>query len=94
VYEEGNLLTGRSEPHANIPFLVEVWAATRETLVPKEDHVVYPVDIVSSGFTINRSPAIVDTRCYRDGRSRLATFGLGFEYIRLDIPQGAFAFAV
>jgi hypothetical protein len=92
VYEEGSFATGRSEPHANIPFLAEVWAATCETLDSRDDDDVYPVRVV--GFTINRSPAIVDSHCYRNGRSRSASLRLGSEYIRLDIPQGAFAFAV
>jgi DNA topoisomerase VI subunit B len=94
VHEEGSFVTGRSEPHATIPFLVEVWAATCETPDLRDDDNVYPVEVVSSGFTINRSPAIVDSRCYRNGRSRSANLWLGSESIRLDIPQGAFAFAV
>jgi DNA topoisomerase VI subunit B len=36
VYEEGSFVTGRSEPHATIPFLVEVWAANaRDTCTPR-----------------------------------------------------------
>jgi hypothetical protein len=94
AYEEGSFVTGRSEPHATIPFLVEVWAATCETLNPRNDDDVYPVEVVSSGFTINRSPAIVDSFSYRNGRSRSANLRLGSEFIRLDIPQGAFEFAI
>ena len=94
VYEEGSFVTGRSEPHATIPFLVEAWAATCQTPDSRDDDDVYPVDVVSSGFTINRSPAIVDSFSSRNGRSRLANLRLGSEFIRLDIPQGAFDFAV
>jgi hypothetical protein len=94
VYEEGSFETGRSQPHANIPFLVEVWAATRQTLDPADNDDIYPVEIVSGGFTINRSPAVVTSFSYRDGRSRSSSLRIGSESVRFDIPQGAFDFAV
>jgi hypothetical protein len=94
AYEQESFVIGRSEPHATIPFLVEAWAATRETLHPKDTDDIYPVEIVSGGFTINRSPAIVRCSSKRDGRSRLVELKLGEQLVYLDIPQGAFGFAV
>jgi hypothetical protein len=91
--EEGELLVGRSDPRATIPFIIEVWAATREPAdfaANQRDY--YPIDIL--GATINRSPAIINLHAYRDGRSRSANVSIGSESIRLDVPQGAFDFAL
>jgi DNA topoisomerase VI subunit B len=93
AFEEGTFTTGRAEPYAKIPFLVEVWTAT--CALPDDGQCgrdLYPVDII--GCTINRSPAIIDLHSYRDGITRSANVSLGSEYIHLDVPKGAFAFAV
>jgi len=50
VYEEGSFVTGTSEPHANIPFLVEVWAATCQTGDPEPHKDIYPVDVRPAYF--------------------------------------------
>jgi hypothetical protein len=82
--EEGTLETG-TVPEAQIPFLVEVWAATRETRQNVPDDGNYPVHVI--GFTINRTPAIVDSKAYRRGRSRIVEMDLGhlhFKEIKSD----------
>jgi hypothetical protein len=91
--EEGTFRSGRHEPIAQIPFLIEAWAATRETPVDASDgDDVDPVDII--GFTINRSPAIVSSGAFREGRSRALSLILGDNRCELSVPKGAFSFAV
>ena len=91
--EEGTFAVGRAQPYATIPFLIEAWAATREPPDKVQSaRDLYPVEIV--GCSINRSPAIIDLNSYRDGISRGASVTLGSEYIRLDVPRGAFDFAI
>jgi hypothetical protein len=91
--EEGTFTAGRSEPHAQIPYLVEAWAATCEPPDQLEsDRDLYPINLI--GCSINRSPAIVELGSYRDGISRSANLNVGSASIRLDIPRGAFDFAI
>jgi hypothetical protein len=91
--EEGFFQTGRHEPFGNIPFLVEAWAATCAAPEDVQDDAdVYATHIV--GFTINRSPAIVSYNCHREGRNRELSLNLGNTYLDLDVPKGAFDFAV
>ena len=90
--EEGALKGGSSEPCAQIPFLVEVWAATCETRINGAGDGIYSMDVI--GFTINRSPAIVRSTSSREGRSKNASLTLGDVYCRLTVPQGAFQFAI
>ena len=90
--EEGTFETGRGVS-AQIPFLVEAWAATCEPPTDDaEDNDDVQVDIV--GFTINRSPAIVDSDATRTGRSRNVWLTLGETNCQLTVPLGAFDFAV
>jgi hypothetical protein len=65
--EEGILETGRA-PKAQIPFLVEAWAATCETQDNPDDDDDVRTNIV--GFTINRSSALVQYESVREGRTR------------------------
>src|SRR5260221_8256216 len=90
--EEGSFETGRHEPHGAIPFLVEAWAATCATPAETNDDDVYQVDII--GLTINRSPAIISFHSSREGRSRALMLTLGDMYLDLDVPKGAFDFAI
>jgi hypothetical protein len=90
--EEGTFQSGRNIPTAHIPFLVEVWAETAVTQTDADDDDAYPVDIVS--FTINRSPAIVQSSSGRKGKSRSVWLSLGETYSHLSVPQGAFNFSV
>src|SRR5882762_9575315 len=94
--EEGSFETGRHEPQGAIPFLVETWAATCATPTHNDDDDndddVYPVDII--GLTINRSPAIIPFHSSREGRSRALMLTLGGMYLDLDVPKGAFDFAI
>jgi hypothetical protein len=89
--EEGTLEI-RGTPGAEIPFLVEVWAATCETPEDVDDDEVYPVNII--GFTINRSPAIASFSSEREGRSRDASLTLGQTVCDLELRQGPFDFAL
>jgi hypothetical protein len=90
---EGTFAVGRAQPYATIPFLIEAWAATREPSGEgRSARDLYPVEIV--GCSINRSPAIIDLNSYRDGISRCASVTLGSEYIHMDVPRGAFDFAI
>jgi DNA topoisomerase VI subunit B len=89
--EEGTFNNGWW-PCAEIPFLVEVWAGTCETPTEGDNCDVYPVDII--GFSINRSPAIVDSQSGRTGRSRSAWVNLAGQEWDLSLPLGAFVFAV
>jgi hypothetical protein len=92
AYEEGTFACGRP-PQAQIPFLVEAWAATCETQLDAEDgDDVYATDIV--GFTINRSPVIVQFDSFREGRSRNVSLVLGDTRCELSVPKGAFEFAL
>jgi DNA topoisomerase VI subunit B len=89
--EEGTFSSGW-RACAEIPFLVEAWAATCETPTEADDDDVYPVDIV--GFTINRSPTIGDSESGRIRRRRDSWLNLPGEECDLSLPLGAFAFAV
>jgi hypothetical protein len=92
--EGGTFTTGPREPRATVPYLVEAWAATRQSdqdAIDDEDE-IYQVDIV--GFSINRSPAVIDSRAYRSGRSRALSLNLGGLSLYLDVPKGAFDFAL
>ena len=91
--EEGSI-TISGNPGAEIPFLVEVWAATCQTQKDAEDDDdVYPLYV--SGFTINRSPAIVDIAdAGRWGKSRRSWLNLGSLDSELDVCLGAFDFAI
>jgi hypothetical protein len=89
--EEGTFQSGRHEPFAQIPFLVESWAATCETQLDADDD-FYATDII--GFTINRSPAIVQSGAFREGRSRNLALILGDIHCELSVPKGAFDFAL
>lgn len=92
--EEGTFESGRS-PNAQIPFLVEAWAATCETQFDADDDYdvgVYATDII--GFTINRSPEIVQFDSFREGRSRNVSLVLGDTRCELSVPKGAFRFAL
>jgi hypothetical protein len=89
--EEGTLISGW-DPSAKIPFLVEAWAATCETPSEADDDDVYPANII--GFTINRSPAIVDSEAGRIGRRRDSWINLAGEEWDLSLPLGAFDFAL
>jgi hypothetical protein len=92
--EKGTFESGRS-PHAQIPFLVEAWAATCETQFNADDDYdddVYSTDII--GFTINRSPVIVQFDSFREGRSRNVSLVLGDTRCELSVPKGAFRFAL
>ena len=89
--EEGTFDSGR-QPCAQIPFLVEAWAATCETRSDVDDDDVYQVDII--GFTINRSPAIIEFESSRKGRSRDVWLTLGGTNCGLSVQQGAFDFAI
>jgi hypothetical protein len=92
--QEGTFAAGRAEPYARIPFLVEAWAATCEPpdQLRESDRDLYPINLI--GCTINRSPAIVELGSYRDGISRSANLTVGAASIRLDVPRGAFDFAI
>ncbi len=84
--EEGTFESGRS-PQAQIPFLVEAWVATCETQVDADDDDdVYATDII--GFTINRSPVIVQFVSFREGRSRNVSLVLGDTRCELSVPKG------
>jgi hypothetical protein len=88
---EGVFQMGVHEPCAEVPFLVECWSGTLEPDVDNEDGEYYPVCNV--GLTINRSPAIIDVACHREGRSRNVDLSIvPGEY--LDLPKGAFRFAL
>ena len=91
--EVGTFESGRS-PHAQIPFLVEAWAATCETQFDADDDHddIYSTDII--GFTINRSPVIVQFDSFREGRSRNVSLVLGDTRCELSVPKGAFRFAL
>jgi hypothetical protein len=90
--EQGTFNSGLHEPRAQIPFLVEVWAATCETPTDADFDDVYPVDII--GFTINRSPVTIESDSVREGRRRDVSVGLGEERLYINVPQGAFDFAI
>jgi hypothetical protein len=90
--EEGTFTSGRHEPFAQIPFLVEAWATTCKPQTDSDDDDVYPIDFTC--FTINRSPAIVDYRAWRFGRSRDVSLYLGDTQCYLSVPTGAFRFAL
>lgn len=90
--EDGTFETGRGVS-AQIPFLVEAWATTCEPPTDDaEDNDDVKVDII--GFTINRSPAIVDCDATRIGRSRNVWLTLGETSCQLTVPLGAFDFAI
>ena len=87
--EEGTFESGRNEPCAQIPFLVEAWAKTCKPRAEADEDHVYPVEII--GFTINRSPAIVQSSPDRKGRSRNVWLTLGDSFSYLTVTQGALA---
>ena len=86
--------TGDYSVVAQIPFLVEAWAATRESpaSMHDDDNDVYAVDVV--GFTINRSPAIIRCSADRIGRSRDLSLTFGGYTCDCSVPRGAFNTAV
>ena len=86
--------TGDHSVVAQIPFLVEAWAATcaPPASMDDDDDDVYAVDIV--GFTINRSPAIVHCGCARIGRSRDLSLTFAGTQGYVSVPKGCFAIAV
>src|SRR5262245_57915896 len=92
--EEGTFNSGTGNcPYAQIPFLVEVWAATCEPSASMDDgDDVYAVDVV--GFTINRSPAIIRYNASRIGRSRDLSLTFGETVCYCSVPKGAFAVAI
>jgi hypothetical protein len=53
---EGEFLTGDNYPQAKIPFVVECWASA----IGREKD-----DVTLGMFTINRTPAIGESNCYR-----------------------------
>ena len=90
--EEGTFNSGHHEPCAQIPFLVEAWAKTSEPQAGADEEYAYPVKII--GFTINRSPAIVQSSSGRKGKSRTVWLTLGDLFSHLSVTKGAFEFAV
>jgi hypothetical protein len=89
--EEGSFQAGAHAPFGQIPYLVEAWAATCEPDTENEDDVyaVYPV-----GVTINRTPALIERSCYREGWSRTVNLWLGSVHCELSLPKGAYRIAL
>ena len=85
----GLIQTGKTEPYAKIPVLVEVWTATEEPTCYEDD-----CKIFATHLTINRSPAICEYDANRFGKGKEATFTLGGTTCRLTIPRGRYSFAV
>jgi hypothetical protein len=73
--QEGSFQAGTHPPFGEIPFLVEAWAAICEPHNKSEDDDVYTVDLV--GVTINRTAALVESDCYREGHSKTVVLSLG-----------------
>ena len=65
--ERGHARIGGSEPQAEIPFVVEVWAT-------KQSH---KSEANGISVNINRTPSTGETSIYRDGDKRLSIVGSG-----------------
>jgi DNA topoisomerase VI subunit B len=89
--EEGSFQAGAHPPFGQIPYLVEAWAATCEPDSKNEDD-VYAVRCF--GLTINRTPALIEPSCYREGWSRNVNLWLGSVDCELSLPKGAYRIAL
>jgi DNA topoisomerase VI subunit B len=89
--EEGSFQAGARPPFGRIPYLVEAWAATCEP-DSENDEDVYAVRPL--GLTINRTPALIEPSCYRQGLSRNVILWLGSVTCELSLPKGAYRIAL
>jgi hypothetical protein len=89
--EEGSFQAGAHPPFGQIPYLVEAWAATCEPDSYDEED-VYAVRPL--GLTINRTPALIERSCYREGQSRNVNLWLGSVDCELSLPKGAYHIAL
>jgi DNA topoisomerase VI subunit B len=89
--EEGSFKAGAHPPFGEIPYLVEAWAATCKPHSENEED-VYAVRPL--GLTINRTPALIEPSCYREGLSRNVILSLGGLDCELSLPRGAYCIAL
>jgi DNA topoisomerase VI subunit B len=89
--EEGSFQAGAHPPFGQIPYLVEVWAATCKPNSEDEDDIYA---IRPFGLTINRTSALIDASCYREGLSRNVILSLGSLDCELSLPRGAYGIAL
>ena len=83
--ERGRVAFGNSKPQADVPFVVEAWAAKLEK----------PGDDLRINLYINRTPITGNVNVYRDDDKDLCVFGSGLNNYSQDAPKkGAYAIAV
>ena len=83
--ERGRAAFGNSKPQADVPFVVEAWAAKLE----KSD------DDFRLDIYINRTPTTGDVNIYRDRDKDITVVGSGLTHYHADAPKkGGYAIAV
>jgi hypothetical protein len=85
VIERATVAIGGSEPQAQIPFVVEVWATKRS----------HKGEVNGIFVNINRTPSTSEMRCYRTDDKELSVFGSGLAYgCRTAPKKGSYAIIV
>jgi hypothetical protein len=79
--ERGSVILGGSQPHAEIPFVVEAWALKVSGLIDR------PSDDIQIGILINRTPTVDEVAAWRDADKDLCLQGAGLSHNCTDAPK-------